>query len=405
VNRPSSAPLGELAEFIRGVTFKPDAVVPFGTAGSVVCMRTKNVQAVLECDDLLALPADAVRRNDQLLTEGDILVSSANSWNLVGKCCWIPKLPWPASFGGFVSVLRADKQKLHPRFLYWWFSSEPVQELLRSFGQKTTNISNLNIDRCSRLEVPLFSLPEQRRIAAILDQADALRAKRREALAQLDRLTQAIFVEMFGDLAGNGWAMSTVESMAKPDKGSIRTGPFGSQLLHSEFVDEGVAVLGIDNAVKNEFRWGESRFISEQKYRELKRYKVFPGDVLITIMGTCGRCAVVPDDIPEAINTKHLCCITLDSAQCLPSFLQAYFLLHPTAREYLGQTAKGAVMDGLNMGIIKAMPVPLVPMALQQTFATRAQAIEALKAQHRAALADLDALFTSLQHRAFRGEL
>jgi type I restriction enzyme S subunit len=256
-----------------------------------------------------------------------------------------------------------------------------------------------------RYEAPLPPLPEQRRIAAILDQADALRAKRREALAQLDRLTQGIFVEMFGDLAGNGWAMSTVESMAKPDKGSIRTGPFGSQLLHSEFVDEGVAVLGIDNAVKNEFRWGESRFISEQKYRELKRYKVFPGDVLITIMGTCGRCAVVPDDIPEAINTKHLCCITLDSAQCLPSFLQAYFLLHPTAREYLGQTAKGAVMDGLNMGIIKGMPVPLVPMALQQTFATRAQAIEALKAQHRAALADLDALFTSLQHRAFRGEL
>ena len=166
-----------------------------------------------------------------------------------------------------------------------------------------------------------------------------------------------------------------------------------------------MAVLGIDNAVKNEFRRGESRFISEQKYRELKRYKVFPGDVLITIMGTCGRCAVVPDDIPEAINTKHLCCITLDSAKCLPSFLHAYFLLHPVAREYLGQTAKGAVMDGLNMGIIKAMSVPLVPVPLQQTFATRIQAIEALKANHRAALAASDALFTSLQHRAFAGEL
>ncbi len=266
-------------------------------------------------------------------------------------------------------------------------------------------IKGITRDVVADLFVPLPPLSEQRRIAAILDRADALRAKRRESLALLDNLTQSIFIEMFGGQESQSWPVETIADVAALHDGSIRTGPFGSQLLHSEFVSEGVAVLGIDNAVANEFRWGERRFISEGKYRELRRYAVKPSDVLITIMGTCGRCAVVPDDIPVAINTKHLCCITLNTVKCLPEFLHAFFLRHPMACEYLEQTSKGAIMSGLNMGLIKAMPISVPPLQLQQIFATRIQAIEALKATQRAALAELDALFASLQHRAFAGQL
>ena len=270
---------------------------------------------------------------------------------------------------------------------------------------RATTADNFPIEKLKGLAVPLPPLAEQRRIAEILDRADALRAKRRAALAQLDTLTQSIFLDMFGDLAASEWRMSTVREVARAATASIRTGPFGSQLLHSEFIDEGVAVLGIDNAVNNEFRWSGRRFISVAKYRQLVRYTVRPGDVLITIMGTCGRCAVVPDDIQTAINTKHLCCITLDATKCLPRFLHAYFLRHPIARSYLRHRAKGATMDGLNMGVVEELPVPLVPIHLQRAFVDQVSEIDGIRSAQRASLADLDALFASLQDRAFRGVL
>jgi type I restriction enzyme S subunit len=255
------------------------------------------------------------------------------------------------------------------------------------------------------IPIPVPPLPEQRRIADILDRADALRAKRRAALARLDELTQAIFIEMFGDPVSRGWSVGKIADIVDDKQGGMRTGPFGSQLLHSEFVESGIAVLGIDNAVANEFRWGEQRFITKEKYKDLQRYTVLPGDVIITIMGTCGRCAVVPNDIPTSINTKHLCCITTDKAKCLPGFLHAYFLLHPMARDYLSRTAKGAIMDGLNMGLIKAMPIPLVPVAKQADFITRLRSIQSLRDRSRSSQNTSNDLFASLQDRAFRGAL
>lgn len=246
--------------------------------------------------------------------------------------------------------------------------------------------------------IPLPPLPEQRRIAAILDKADALRAKRREAITKLDLLLQSVFLEMFG---GADYPSYSVGDLVDQEAGGIRTGPFGSQLLHSEFVDDGVPVLGIDNAVNNAFAVGKPRYITPEKYSKLKRYTVFPGDVLITIMGTCGRCAVVPDDIGTAINTKHLCCITLDRTRCLPEFLHSYFLAHPSARRYLNDRAKGAIMDGLNMGIIKELPVHLPPISKQRKFVEIKDAIATQIAAGESYYLRTSGLTASLQAQSF----
>jgi type I restriction enzyme S subunit len=397
--------LGDIAKFVRGITFKPEDVVPDGNNESVVCFRTKNVQTDLDVSDVLHLPRQFVKRQEQYITSGDMLMSTANSWNLVGKLSWVPQLSYEATAGGFISILRPDPKIVAPRFLYHWATSPMTQDAFRNCGRQTTNISNLSFARALALEVPLPPLEEQKRIAAVLDKADALRRKRQEALRLTDDFLRSTFLDMFGDPEQHGWTMQTVADLLAPRPNAIRTGPFGSQLLHSEFVDSGIAVLGIDNAVQNEFRWGKPRFISEEKYEQLRRYTVHPGDVIITIMGTVGRCAIVPADIPTAINTKHLCCLTLDRSKCLPEFLHTYFLTHPIARRYFGQSAKGAIMDGLNMGLIKALPVPKVPLHLQQRFSDIAKQVQKTALQSAQASQKSETLFSALQQRAFSGQL
>lgn len=189
--------------------------------GSIVCMRTANVQKMLDESDLLSIPHDLVKNKDKILREGDLLVSTANSWNLVGKCCWVPALNYAATAGGFIAVLRGERKKVDPRYLYHWFNSPDTQVDARNCGRQTTNISNMDIGRCLALQIPLPPISEQRRIVVILDKADALRAKRREAIAKLDQLLQSVFLEMFGDPVANlrGWPQEELLALGKVQTG------------------------------------------------------------------------------------------------------------------------------------------------------------------------------------------
>jgi len=301
-------------------------------------------------------------------------------------------------------VLNAFRDSVNARYVYhhlkkfWKRLNENSQ-----FGSATNYIRMQNFED---YKIPLPPLPEQKRIAAILDKADDIRRKRRQAIDLADDFLRSVFLDMFGDSENRGWEISTVGEIADQKKGSMRTGPFGSQLLHSEFTDNGISVLGIDNVVSNTFKWAKPRFISQQKYEdELKRYTVKSGDVLISIMGTCGRCAIVPKDCPTAINTKHLCCITLDEDKILPDFLHSYFLHHPEAEKYLSKNYKGAIMQGLNMGIIKAMPIPLVPKELQIKYKTIVCSINKFKRKIESSSQLTENQFKAISQQAFTGKL
>lgn len=301
-------------------------------------------------------------------------------------------------FASDCSTVQVKNDFVDIRYIYYFLKSKQDYIYSLQAGAAQPHVYAKDI---AQIQIYLPPIEDQRKVVFILDKAYELRQKRQQAIEKLDQL---LLVEFLAKFHKKDFPVVQVKTLLESEK-SMRTGPFGSQLLHSEFVDEGIHVLGIDNAVKNTFQWAKPRFITEEKYQNLKRYTVKPKDVLITIMGTCGRCAVVPDNIETAINTKHLCCITLNQQKCNPEFLHSYFLMHPTAQNYLESRAKGAIMSGLNMGIIKELPVELPPITLQNKFSKLKQKVILQKELMSKELFKLDSLFKSLQIQAFSGNL
>jgi len=309
-------------------------------------------------------------------------------------------------------VLR-PKKELDYRFVFYYLFSDDFMVQMEKL-QKGASYPAVTDGEVRAQTIAFPPLPEQQRIVGILDDAfDCIATAKANAEKNLKN-ARALFEGALSAIVGqsdcSSWLKTTVEDVALKRKGAIRTGPFGSQLLTSEFVDDGIAVLGIDNAVNNEFRWGKKRFISTEKFQQgMTRYQVYPGDVLITIMGTCGRCAIVPEDIPTAINTKHLCCITLDPKKCSPEFLHAYFLYHPVSKEFLGRRAIGSIMAGLNMGIIKELPLLLPPLdtqaAIVNTLDSLREETQRLESIYQQKVAAFDELKKSLLDKAFSGAL
>lgn len=283
-------------------------------------------------------------------------------------------------------------------YLRHWLQSVDFR---RQVSRLVTGTAQLNFGpgHLKQMTIGLPSLDEQRRIAGILDAADALRRSQREAIALLDSLPGAIFAEMFA--GKSDFPIAKIQDVVV----NSRTGPFGSQLLKSEFVETGIPVLGIDNVVTNQFVEETPRFISKEKYKALRRYTVIPGDVLITIMGTCGKCAVVPSGIPTMVNTKHLCCLTPKYEKIDSEYLRAAFLFDEEVHRQLEQQTKGSIMSGLNMGIIKGLSIKLPPISEQKIFSKRLQNVNNLLRNCHGHLLELKTLTASLQSRAFAGLL
>lgn len=304
-----------------------------------------------------------------------------------------------------ISIKPKNSQELYGEYVFQYLKGN--MEILEA-GFKGAGLKHISKKYLSEIKIPLPPLDDQKRIAHLLGKVEGMIAQRKQHLQQLDELLKSVFLEMFSPVNPdfNNWPVCEIKDLAANHKGSMRTGPFGSNLLHSEFVENGeVAVLGIDNAVQNKFSWDERRFITKEKYLELENYKIYPGDVIITIMGTVGRSAVIPENIPLAINTKHLAAITLNRDVVNPVFLSFSIHSSPYIINQFKSKNRGAIMSGLNLTIIKEIKLNMPPITLQNQFATIVEKVESLKTRYQSSLSNLENLYGALSQKAFKGEL
>ena len=284
---------------------------------------------------------------------------------------------------------------------YYFHYLQTNIQLIRS-GFRGAGLKHVSKRYLEEILIPDVSRADQERVIEILDKSDSIKKKRSKAAKLADDLVRSAFLELLHELPDTRVA---IKEFISDTPNAIRTGPFGSQLLHSEFTDRGVPVLGIDNVVTNRFRWAERRYISVEKYNELRRYRVFPGDVMITIMGTTGRVCIAPENLPESISTKHLCTITLDQKQLLSEYLWASLLWDPAVRIQASREGKGAIMEGWNMGIVRGLMIKRPTISEQARFAAAVRKADVFRIKLQGAERQADELFRSLAHRAFNGEL
>lgn len=291
------------------------------------------------------------------------------------------------------TVFEVDESRVHSPYLLRLLKSRWALKQYTILGNGSVHRRrSIPFEALARLEVSLPSMADQQRAARILDKAASLRRKRREAIQLADECLRAAYLH----LAQHHPANVPVETLLADVPNAARTGPFGSQLLVSEFTESGIPVLGIDNVVSNAFTWAAPRFISFEKYAELQRYTVRPGDVMVTIMGTTGRVAIAPDDLPTCISTKHLCALTLDRRKMLPTYLWACLRWDPEVRAQTRRETKGAIMEGWNMGIVKELLVNVPPMDVQLKFEEIASRIKHMSSAQALAAKGTDDLMASL---------
>lgn len=383
--------LGDVCEIVSGATPKTSVRAFWG--GPVRWVTPKDLsdlggQRYLR-DTPRTLTEDGLRScGAKVLPAGSVLFSSRAPVGLTA----INTVP-VATNQGFKSLVPSSR--IHAEYLYWWLTAN--RSRMEQLGRGAT-FKEVSKRIVAEVRIPLPPLEEQRRIAAILDKADELRAKRRRARSHLADLQGSLFKAMFGRAVDNG------SGRVLGDLIEIQIGPFGSLLHQSDYVVGGVPLVNPMHLVDGRIVPRSRETVAPEAVERLGRYVLREGDVVLGRRGDMGRCAVVGPAEAGFICGSGSMILRPHSDNVRPRFLAAA-LSSLEARDELARRAKGVTMLNLNSDAVASVRLVCPPLDEQIRFERAIHEVDLrAKAQVRSE-EDLDSLFASLQSRAFRGEL
>ena len=388
-----SLPLSEVL-----VEAKPGFACGEDPSDGVFQFRMNNVttEGQLDLSKKRRVPRETRNLEAYLVEPGDVLFNATNSPELVGKSAFFAGHEEPSVFSNHFLRLRPNMEKLDGRFLARWLTFQFQRRVFQAMCRQWVNQATVGRESLLALRIPLPPLVEQRRIAALLDQAERLRANRRAALVQLDALTEAIFLDLFGDPATNpkGWPVMPIG-----DIGTVITGNTPPR-EHPEYFGAAIEWIKSDNINTPHYYLTRANEGLSESGKAVARIAP-PHSILVTCI------AGSPDCIGNAAMTDREVAFNqqinaLVPRQGDPHFLYAQILVG----KRLIQEASTASMKGMvSKSRFERILLPFPPLPLQRDFADRVVAVEKLRTVHHASLAELDALFAVLQHRAFQGDL
>ena len=365
-------------------------------------MRTKNVQSELDLSRCLAVSGEAViNAADHYIDEGDLARLRAQ--------------PIPVGSVLFAKIGEAIRQnhrviagcsllvdnnamaaiptrRVESRYLYHFLRTVDFYSLASA-----TTVPALRKSELARLSVPLPPLDEQKRIAGILDEADALRAKRRETLGQLDAFLESTFLDMFGDPVTNPmrWDAPPLASFCKTG-----TGGTPSRRKTQRYYEGGTIPWVKSGELREEVITSTGEHITATALKETN-LKLIPKDALLIALygATVGRLGILGI---QATTNQAVCHIIPNSLR-----VDLRYMFHSLLNQvsYLVGRGVGGAQPNISQGIIKSLAIPLPPLDLQHSFAAIVESVEHQRANQRAHLTELDSLLASLQSLAFRGDL
>ncbi len=373
--------LGELIEITQGFPFDSNL---FGDSGDLPLIRIRDVVPGRSNTYLRgACPPKHLIRN------GDILIGMDGEFN---RARWQGGL---AALNQRVCRIQPKDERLDDGYLFHWL---PMALKQIEAATPFVTVKHLSVKQLHAAEIPLLPLSEQRRIAAILDQAHALRAKRRAALTQLDQLSGAMFVDQFRDPLNNPLSINIVQLGDVCDRLTDGT--------HQppKWSSGGLPFLFVKNIINGEIDFNTDKYISlETQFELTRRCPIEVGDVLYSTVGSYGVPALVRGRTDFSFQ-RHIAHIKPNRDLIDPEFL-CVMLGSPGIREQADRAARGAAQKTINLGDLRSFQIFCPPLDTQKVFVSKIRMLKQLIVTQNLSRDTIDSLFASLQHRAFRGEL